>query len=207
MKTMMKLKTALLLLFVSISISSFAVSDSLCSCLQYYYLDQKDSVNNSILEDSINEKLFLRHSVIELMTDSSLYVSVFNEEIETLQRECTKIGYTFNESNNEEQESIWDSPATLKIVGIILAMFIAGIVKEIIANKKKKLGHKLKKLLDLAGRVPIDQIEGKLVDTFEVSTYEGFWQNFTSGGDGDQMKLSIWNTNLSLNTNRKSVKI
>ena len=41
MKTMMKLKTALLLLFVSISISSFAVSDSLCSCLQYYYLDQR----------------------------------------------------------------------------------------------------------------------------------------------------------------------
>ena len=95
MKTMMQLKTALLLLFVSISISSFAVSDSLCSCLQYYYLDQKDSVNNSILEDSINEKLFLRHSVIDLMTDSSLYVSVFNEEIETLQRECTKTGYAF----------------------------------------------------------------------------------------------------------------
>ena len=92
---MMQLKTALLLLFVSISISSFAVSYSLCSCLQYYYLDQKDSVNNSILADSINEKLFLRHSVIDLMTDSSLYVSVFNEEIETLQRECTKTGYAF----------------------------------------------------------------------------------------------------------------
>ena len=65
-----------------------------------------ESVNNSILVDSINEKLYLRHSVFELMSDTTFYKSVFIKEIETLQRECTKIGYTFNESDNEEQESI-----------------------------------------------------------------------------------------------------
>jgi hypothetical protein len=202
----MKLKTLLLLLFVSTSISSFAVNDSLCSCLQYYYLDQKDSVNNSILVDSINEKLYLRHSVFELM-DTTFYKSVFIEEIETLQRECTKIGYTFNESDNEEQESIEDSPALKKILGIIFFIILSGIIKVIITNKKKKAGDKLQKLLNLAGKVPIDKIEDKLVDTFEVSSYEGFWQNFSKGGDEYQMRLSIFNTNLSLNTNEKSAKI
>ncbi|MDC0100588.1 hypothetical protein OAI90_09895 [Crocinitomicaceae bacterium] len=203
----MKLKTLLLLLFVSTSISSFAVNDSLCSCLKYYYLDKEDSVNTPILAEAINEKLYLRYSAFELLGNRTLYDSLIIEELETLQRECTKIGYTFNESNNDEQESIWDNPAFIKIFGIIFVIILSGIIKVIITNKKKKTGDKLQKLLNLAGKVPIDKIEDKLVDTFEVSSYEGFWQNFSKGGDEYQMRLSIFNTNLSLNTNEKSAKI
>lgn len=218
MKLFVKLKTIILLLFISTSISSFAVNDSLCSCLQYIaQVDKDDSICRAMVTDSIYDRVFARYDDVSTLKDTSLFLKMWHEEYDTLRNECAKIGYNMNASqnddqessgiNNDDQESIWDKPAFIKIFGIILCVFMAGIIKEIIANKRKKLGHKLQKLINLAGRVPIDKIEDQLVDTFEISTYDGFWQNFSKGGDEDQMRLSIFNTNLSLNTNEKSAKI
>ena len=131
MKTLVKLKTIILLLFISTSTSSFAVNDSLCSCLQYIaQVDKDDSICRAMVRDSIYDRVFARYDDVFTLEDTSLISKMWYEELDTLRNECAQIGYTINASNNEDQESpginnddqesIWDNRAFIKIFGIIL---------------------------------------------------------------------------------------
>jgi len=159
-----------------------------------------------MVSNSIRERVVSRYDGAFPLEDST-QIEMKLQELETIRNECAKIGYSFNNINENKQESIWSNPGVIKIFGIFLCAIMVAIVKGVIDLKKENLEKKISKLMDSVSKVPIDNIEDKLVDTFEISSYEGFWQNFSSGGDEYQMRLGIFNTNLTMYFNEISIKI
>lgn len=202
------IKYTLIIIFSWGSLMSQEVSDSTCNCLPLKNSSKsidtncQENISKTFIINILNDSIKL-HEFRSLRTDEERY-NFKKNELDTLYRKCEKKGYVYNsglDHLNDENDSVFSSPLTIKIFGIFLLTIFAGIVKEYINSRQKKKSQEIATLLQRVKKIDLRNLEMKLMDTFELSSYEGLWQNFTKGFDEDRFKLSIYNNAFEIEMN------
>lgn len=203
-----RIKYTLIIIFSCGSLMCQEINDSTCNCLPLYNSSKSIDINcqenivKSIEINILNDSVKL-YEYLSYLTDEERY-NFKLKALEALYRKCEKKGYVYTSSLNQlndENNSVFSSPAIIKILGIFLLTIFAGIVKEYINSRQNKRSQEVATLLQRVKKIDLRNLEMKLMDTFELSSYEGLWQNFTKGFDEDRFKLSIYNNAFEIEMN------
>ena len=202
----LNIKIFIFLAIIYHPLSSFAVSDKLCSCIQYVaFTNDPDSSCQNMIADSLMARIFSRVGYTDI--DYEMLLKMQEEEANILINSCEDKGYSFKAALNEYQDRDTNYGPYIKIFGIIILTILASIIRAFFTKKNIRFGDRLDILIRKAKKASTDGVEEMIIDKFELSTYDGFWQNFTKGGDQYLVEFCIFNTNLTINAFHKSAKL
>jgi len=91
-----------------------------------------------------------------------------------------------------EPEDSFSSGAAIKIVGIFAMVLFAGIIKTVIKARANSQKERLNELLKRVPKSEFDLDEDELVDKFNISTYEGLWQDLRGYKAEEQLTVELY---------------
>ena len=84
------------------------------------------------------------------------------------------------------------SALKIKIIGVFVLAIIAFIIKEIMNNNIEKENSTIQTLVSKVINNYKNTNQSILLDEFVFSTYDGFWQNFSSGNGQENLFVKIY---------------